>query len=138
MGEYLPLRSPLSNSSAKSLMREKSCGSSGLVLPKVFGDGRVGILGFRRLHERLVGVDLRPIVVVRGRGQMRGGDDRQNAAGGGERGLDFDLGVRVVELAAPDAVGVEIFLPIPPRAQRRRRRRRSARPVSACPIRAVL
>ena len=32
-------RQPLSSSSAKSSMREKICGSSGLVLPKVFGEG---------------------------------------------------------------------------------------------------
>src|SRR5271157_5419036 len=49
---------------------------------------------------------------------MSRSDDGQNAAGGGERGLDFDLGVRIVELLAPDAVGGEILLPIPARAQR--------------------
>src|ERR1022692_1580912 len=49
---------------------------------------------------------------------MRGSDDRQNAAGGGERRLDCDLGIRVVELPAPDAIGIQVLLPIPARAQR--------------------
>jgi len=39
IGEYLALRSPLRRSSAQSLMREKSCGSSGLTLPKTRGAG---------------------------------------------------------------------------------------------------
>src|SRR5882724_11925239 len=47
IGEYLPLRSPLSSSSAKSLMREKSCGSRGLVFAKTLGDG-VSEYGFLR------------------------------------------------------------------------------------------
>src|ERR1035441_10579872 len=49
---------------------------------------------------------------------MRGSDDRQNATGGGERRLDCDLGIRVVELPAPDAIGIQVLLPIPARAQR--------------------
>src|ERR1039457_6136511 len=49
---------------------------------------------------------------------MRGSDDRQNAAGGGERRLDCDLGIRGVELPAPDAIGIQVLLPIPARAQR--------------------
>jgi hypothetical protein len=39
IGEYRALRSPLSNSSAKSLMRENNWGSSGLTLPNTLGAG---------------------------------------------------------------------------------------------------
>jgi hypothetical protein len=35
----LPLRSPRSSSSAKSIIRANSCGSSGLTFWKVFGAG---------------------------------------------------------------------------------------------------
>src|ERR1700722_8840147 len=38
-GEYLPLRSPLSSSSANPLTVENNCGSNGLALPNVLGAG---------------------------------------------------------------------------------------------------
>jgi hypothetical protein len=39
MGEYLPPRWAVSNSAAKSSIRENSCGSRGLTLPKTLGAG---------------------------------------------------------------------------------------------------
>ena len=85
-----------------------------------------------RVDNRLVEVHLRPVGGIGPRGQMRGGDDAQDAAGAGERPFggrlgsgkarpqvaapDIRVGIGIVEQAAGDAVGVLVFLPIPTRA----------------------
>ena len=82
-----------------------------------------------RIDTRLIEVQLGPVIVIGRRREMGGGPDGQNSAGARERFLDsgssgaelsaqvsppcFRIGFRIVDGAAPDAMAVFVFVPIP-------------------------
>ena len=108
---------------AKQLRVERADGAEALRARRI----AVGMRG-AGVGDRLVGIHLRPVVIVGGRGQMRRGHEREDPAGVGQRRFRrgragapvlaqqtaprFRLGVGIVEQSAPKTVAIVILLPV--------------------------
>ena len=134
-GEYFATDSPSIRILAYSSTAGEQLRVQGTDHAKALGTGRVAIrMRPGRIDNGHVQVHLRPVVVVRRRGRVRGRKERQNAAGVGQRLLTrsgglavlfaeepapgLRLGGRIVEQPAPEPIPIEILLVVARRTKR--------------------